>query len=128
MVDFSNERRGRCVACGKMLTPGPRWVCQACRTACYIYIADVREVVSSDRVTLDIRSACCEADVWPLQHLTCCSRCHETLIAHLEQQFGTHKKVVWQATGQAFRVPTRALIEEGLREQDLDRYPRWGES
>ena len=106
---------------------GARWVCQVCRRPCDIYIADVRELLSQGHMTLDVKSSCCRSDVWPNQRLTCNLGCHEALVVHLEQEFGTYKKVVRQTTGVAFRVPTRALIEEGLREQDLDRYPRWEE-
>ena len=84
MVDFSNERRGLCVACGQM-PPGPT------------------------------------------NKLTCSQECHDALVTHLEGKFGTHKIVVRQATGEEFLVPTRDIIEQGLREQDLDRYPRWVE-
>lgn len=127
MIDFSKERLGLCVACGQAIAPGPRWICRACRRACDIYIADVRERLSADRMTLDIKSACCRADVWPNQRLTCAPKCHDTLVAYLEGEFGTHKKVVRQATGEAFRIPTRDIIDRGIREQDLDRYPRWEE-
>ena len=84
MGDFSNERRGLCVACGKV-PPGPT------------------------------------------NKLTCSQECHDTLVTHLEDRFGTHKKVVREATGEEFRVPPRYIIEQGLSEQDLDRFPRWAE-
>ncbi len=81
-IDFSNERRGLCVACGKA-SPGPT------------------------------------------NKLTCSQECHDALVEHLEREFGPHKKVVRQATGEEFRVPVRTIVEEGVREQDLDRLPRW---
>jgi len=52
-----------------------------------------------------------------------CNR--EELVKHLIDQFGEFKKVVRMATGEAFKVPTRDIIEKGIREQDLDQYPKW---
>jgi hypothetical protein len=44
------------------------------------------------------------------------------------KKIGEFKKVVRIMTGEAFRVPTRDILENGLREQDLDKYPKWEET
>jgi len=49
----------------------------------------------------------------------------EELIQKLIARFGEFKKVVRMRTGVAYKVPTREILEHGLREQDLDRYPLW---
>jgi len=49
----------------------------------------------------------------------------EELVRRLIDQFGEFKKVVRMTTGEAFKVPTRDIIEKGIREQDLDQYPKW---
>jgi len=59
--------------------------------------------------------------------LTCSDECHEELVKRLIFEFGEFKKVVRMSTGVAYKVPTRDIIERGLREQDLDRYPLWEE-
>lgn len=59
--------------------------------------------------------------------VTCSDTCHERLVEACEATFGPYKRVVRQATGEVFRVPTRVILEQGLREQDLDQYPRWDE-
>jgi len=51
----------------------------------------------------------------------------ERLIQELIARFGEFKKVVRMRTGVAYKVPTRDILEKGLREQDLDRYPLWDE-
>jgi len=28
-------------------------------------------------------------------------------------------------TGEAFKVPTRDIIDQGVKEQGLDKYPKW---
>lgn len=55
---------------------------------------------------------------------TCSDAHHEELVNRLVAQFGEFKKIVRMATGEAFKVPTRDIIEKGIREQDLDQYPR----
>lgn len=57
--------------------------------------------------------------------MTCSQPCHDKLVDHLLAKFGEFKKVVRVSTGEAFKVPTRDIIEKGLREQELDQYPRW---
>lgn len=62
------------------------------------------------------------------RELTCSDECHEELIRRLIAEFGEFKKVVRESTGIAYSVPTRDIIERGLREQDLDQYPLWEET
>ncbi len=56
---------------------------------------------------------------------SCSEPCHAELINRLVAQFGEFKKVVRSSTGEAFKVPTRDILEKGIREQDLDQYPKW---
>ena len=57
--------------------------------------------------------------------VTCSDECHEKLVDKLESEFGIYKKVVDIETGKTHRVPTREIIEKGLRQKDLRRYPIW---
>jgi len=59
--------------------------------------------------------------------LTCSQKCHDELVSTLIARFGEFKKVVRVHTGKAYKVPIRDILEEGIREQDLDRYPLWEE-
>ena len=52
----------------------------------------------------------------------------EALVRGLEQRFGKYKKVVRTSTGEIFKVPTRDIVLFGLKEQELDKYPKWEES
>ena len=56
---------------------------------------------------------------------TCSKTCHDELVDCLVAQFGAFKKVVRMRTGVAYKVPTRDILEKGIKEQDLDRYPLW---
>ena len=59
--------------------------------------------------------------------LTCSQKCHNELASTLIARFGEFKKVVQAHTGVAYKVPTRDILEKGIREQDLDQYPLWEE-
>jgi len=61
------------------------------------------------------------------RELTCSDQCHEELVKQLVAEFGEFKKVVRMTTGVAYKVPTRDIIEHGVKEQELDRYPLWEE-
>ncbi len=63
----------------------------------------------------------------PGREATCSDECHEKLVTLLIDRFGEFKKVVRQSTGVAYKVPTRDIIERGVSEPELDRYPRWEE-
>ena len=60
--------------------------------------------------------------------LTCSDVCHEKLVYRLEQEYGIYKKVVNLETGKTHKVPTRWIIENGLRQIDLKNYPEWREN
>ncbi len=60
-----------------------------------------------------------------LRAVTCSKECHEELVRRFEEVCGKFKKVVRTATGEAFCVPMRNIIEFGIKEQELDKYPRW---
>ena len=57
--------------------------------------------------------------------MTCSDECHQELARRLVAQFGEFKQVVSMTTGVAYKVPMIDIIELGVREPDLDRYPVW---
>ena len=64
----------------------------------------------------------------PVRLATCSPSCHEELVHRIEAACGKFKKVVRLSTGEAFKVPTRDIIEKGIKEQELDQYPKWDDS
>jgi len=62
-----------------------------------------------------------------LYAVTCSKECHERLIEALEAEFGRYKRVVDDVTGKTHRVPTRDIIEKGLKYGDLSKYPMGGD-
>jgi len=71
------------------------------------------------------RCPVCDATYDQGREMTCSAQCHEELVKRLIVEFGEFKKVVRQSTGVAYKVPTKDIIESGLKEQELDLYPRW---
>ena len=59
------------------------------------------------------------------REFTCSDACHDELVDRLIAEYGEFKKVVRISTGEAFKVPTRDIIDKGIKEQHLDLYPRW---
>lgn len=60
--------------------------------------------------------------------MTCSVNCHEKFVEFCEGQYGISKKVIDQTTGISYKVPTRDIIEKGLKWKDLLNYPRWEEN
>ncbi|MHA1286224.1 MAG: hypothetical protein ACTSPB_02350 [Candidatus Thorarchaeota archaeon] len=57
--------------------------------------------------------------------LTCYKEdCHEKFVAWCEEKFGIYKKITG-LDGITRRVPTRDIIEKGLRSENLSNYPEW---
>ena len=59
--------------------------------------------------------------------LTCSEECHHQLIDDLTKKFGEFKKVIDTETGKAHKVPTRDILESGIKGSDLHNYPFWDE-
>ncbi|GAH37715.1 unnamed protein product, partial [marine sediment metagenome] len=51
--------------------------------------------------------------------------CHEKAVDYIEREFGVYKKVTDAVSGKSYRVPTRDIIELGLKQSDLVNYPAW---
>jgi len=61
------------------------------------------------------------------RQFTCSDGCHEELVNRLIAKYGEFKKVISMRTRKAYKVPTRDIMEKGLLEQELDKYPLWVE-
>lgn len=51
--------------------------------------------------------------------------CHERFVKLLEFKHGMFKKITRMTTDESFKVPLRDIIENGIREEELDKYPKW---
>jgi hypothetical protein len=75
-----------------------------------------------------IKCAVCDTVFESQGQITCSDHCHEEFIRYMSWRYGEFKKVVRASTGEAFKVPIADIIECGVKEQDLDRYPKWEDS
>lgn len=55
--------------------------------------------------------------------MTCSPACHEKLVTQFEKEFGETKRVTSIKTGKTHLVPTRHIIEHGLKESELGKFP-----
>jgi hypothetical protein len=62
----------------------------------------------------------------PGRPMTCGDDCHAEMKRILIKNHGEFKKCVAH-NGVAYRVPTEDIIEKGIKESDLAKYPRWDE-
>jgi hypothetical protein len=69
----------------------------------------------------------CDQPYFGGRQFTCSDACHEEMVNRLVTKYGEFKKVISLRTRKAYKVPTRDIIEKGLLEQDLDKYPLWAE-
>ncbi len=74
---------------------------------------------------MDVKSQCCNSDIESHQKITCGNFCHEKFIIKMMKEHGLFKKVIDIETGIAYKIPTRLIIEEGLRQTELKNYPVW---
>ena len=119
-----------CVVCGRQFPASGLLTCRSCRKPCEpddpkILLAAEASHVLVDPVPLlvDVKSACCHADVDVLQQVTCSDTCHEIYVLELMRRFGATKRIIDAASGKAYLVPTRTLIEKGIRHEDLHNFP-----
>jgi hypothetical protein len=54
---------------------------------------------------------------------TCSEPCHLAYIEHVVAQFGPTKRIVDAVTGKTHLVPTRDILERGVKRSDLPGYP-----
>lgn len=69
----------------------------------------------------------CNNHVYPPGNVTCSSKCHEEFVKLCGEKFGVFKKVIDETTNITYKVPTRDIIEKGLKWEELAKYPVWRE-
>ena len=118
-IHWKNVKDNLCVVCKISLGSSSYYICNKCNMVCEV----THSVIS--RQVMDVKSICCNADIESHQKITCGDYCHEKFIVKMMCEHGLYKKVTDQESGISYKVPTRVIIEEGIRYQDLKRYPTW---
>jgi len=126
-LDWSAAHRGLCVVCSEPVQSVGTPVCRACGRPAQVTVTPLEGTSprNTGEFIADARTVCCNADVEfaPGGRITCSAKCHETFVTEVERQFGPHKVVVDQATGRRHLVPTRRIIEQGVRQDELGLFP-----
>lgn len=74
-----------------------------------------------------MRCVICQAECKGQYKYTCSKTCHEIWLVQIRREYGNYQKVVRISTGEAFKVPTALIYEQGIKEQELNRFPLWQE-
>ena len=117
-INWKNTDDSLCIMCKANLNQG-YYICNKCKKICQVVHTEYSKQI------IDYKSVCCNSDVEIHSKPTCGDDCHEKFIVKMLEEYGTYKKVIDQASGLAYKIPTRLIIEKGLRQQDLMNYPRW---
>lgn len=117
-IYWKNANDSLCIVCKANLNPG-YYICNKCQKICQVIHTEYSKEV------IDIKSICCNSDVEIHSKITCSNYCHEKFIIKMLQEHGLFKKIIDTTTGKQYKIPTRVIIEDGLRQQDLKNYPLW---
>lgn len=118
------QRKKNCIICGSLIPNTGVILCTKCHKPCECSTTSRDEQRGAQ--ILEVFSACCNADVRNLDpRITCSSYCHELYVFSLELEFGKYKRFVDATTGVTHKVPIRYVIEHGIRQEDLKRFPTW---
>ncbi len=121
-IDWSGAHRGLCAICLEPIPSAGAFVCRSCGRVCDVELRPSTPYRGTVFIT-DARSKCCGADIENAKRVTCSDRCHERFVEELEREFGAVKIVVDEATGKRHLVPTRTIIERGVRQDELHNFP-----
>ncbi|WP_174591897.1 hypothetical protein [Methanocella conradii] len=129
-ITWENVPRGRCVVCSSELKDRGFFYCLRCGGVAEIEFHPLGggpKMIQINPVLFlaDARSKCCGAELEVRTRITCSDKCHRLFVRVLISQFGEFKRLVDQSTGKSYRVPTKEIIEKGLKWRDLTRYPEW---
>jgi hypothetical protein len=130
IITWENVPRGRCVVCSSELKDRGYYYCVNCKNPAEI---ELRPLAGGPRMVqlnpvlflADAKSKCCRADLEVRTRITCSDKCHRNFVNQLIKQFGEFKLVVDQTSGKTYKVPTKEIIEKGLKWRDLSRYPEF---
>jgi hypothetical protein len=132
VITWENVPRGKCVVCSSDLKDRGYYYCLSCGGVTEIEFRPLGgggpKMIQINPVLFlaDARSRCCRADLEVRTRITCSDNCHRIFVRALIGQFGEFKRVVDQTTGKSYRVPTKEIIEKGLKWRDLSKkYPEW---
>ena len=132
-ISWENVPKGRCVFCSSELKDRGLYYCLKCGNVTEVEFQPLGggpKMIQINPVLFlaDARSKCCRADLEVRTRITCSEKCHRLFVRALVSQFGEFKRVMDQTTEKSYRVPTKDIIEKGLKWHALARYPEWDDN
>ena len=126
-MKLENAAKGLCVICSQQMGKQAKHICKRCMKICTIkQRTEPRDAENTPGFRLmDIKSVCCNADIFITGSITDSDACHDILISEMELFHGKFQKVIDGATGIEHKVPLRLIIEHGLAQEDLHKFPLW---
>ncbi len=118
-IHWKNVKDNFCIVCKISLDSPGYYICNKCNKVCQVVFSKVSTQVTG------VKSICCNSGVESHQKITCGDYCHEKFVQNMLQEYGLFKKVVDQTSGITYKVPTRTIIETGLRAEELKNFPTW---
>ena len=118
-IKWENIKEGLCVICRASLDSASYFICNNCDKVCQV----INHIISSS--IMDVKSVCCRSDIQSHQKITCSNYCHDKFLEQMIQRHGIFKKVIDAQTGLAYKIPTIIIIEDGLAQENLKKYPLW---
>ncbi len=118
-IHWKNIKDNLCVVCKVSLDSPSYYICHKCNKVCKVNFKTVSEEI------MEVKSICCNSDIESHTKITCGNYCHDKFIIKMIKEHGLFKKVTDMESGISYKIPTRLIIEEGLKQQDLKKYPTW---
>lgn len=124
---MDNANKHLCVVCSTFIPVQNTVFCMKCQKPCKPALNKTIQPATNNSFGIyDYKSDCCNYDIYiGGMQITCSAKCHSELIEIMEAQFGKYKKITDATTNISYRIPTRDVIENGVTQQDLQKYPVW---
>lgn len=121
-LKLSNKQAGLCVVCDAKLPKADKSICERCNQPCEL--TRPRKV---EEQIYEVKSMCCGADIRLSHNITCSDKCHQVMVEEMIGMYGEEKRVLDMVSGIYHRVPTKYIIEHGLKREELRKFPVWDE-
>lgn len=128
-MKITQNNKKECVVCHEPMDLMQISICIKCGMICNLVCSEILDTVDEKgaKFLMDVKSDCCNADIEIISKLTCSEKCHIEYIRILEEKFGKVKKVTDSESRISYKVPTKDIIEKGLKWEDIKKYPLWNE-
>lgn len=119
MTNWKNVKDDLCIVCNTSLGSSSYYICKNCSKICLVFSQKISDDI------IDVKSICCKADITLHSKITCSDNCHKKFVQKMIRENGRYKKVTDLESNTTHRIPTRVIIEKGILQNDIKKYPQW---